>query len=100
MTKKKVELEDKFLLSIYPVIKALAHPVRLKILNHLKEGGASVIGIVEGTGINRQVVTFHLGLMKEAGVLTSMKEGIYAIYQIDGDVIESLSEDMMEFALP
>ena len=65
--------------------KTLSEPVRLQILKFLMEHGRSDIGtIAEAMPQDRSVVSRHLNLMLESGILRGEKETRYMFYEING----------------
>lgn len=65
--------------------KTLSEPVRLDILRFLMLNGRSDIGtIAEHMPQDRSVVSRHLNLMHEAGILSCQKETRYVFYEING----------------
>ena len=55
------------------VLKAVAHPLRLQIVEVLSEGEMSVGEIVEALGEKQAITSQQLNLMKDKGVLTSRR---------------------------
>jgi DNA-binding transcriptional ArsR family regulator len=65
------------------VLKAVGHPVRLRIVE-LLEGGEKCVGdIVKATGGKQAVTSQHLNLMKDKGVLSSRRDGAMVYYHIE-----------------
>lgn len=64
------------------VLKALAHPLRLAILEFLAAEEKCVCHIVEHVGTSQSNVSKHLSLMKKAGVLSDRKEGLSVYYRL------------------
>ena len=64
------------------VAKAIAHPLRIAILNFLKDGEQCVCDIAEYVGSERSNVSRHLSLLVGAGVLEYRKEGLKVIYKL------------------
>jgi ArsR family transcriptional regulator len=64
------------------VLKALAHPVRVAIIDYLKDGRQCVCDIADRIGSQRSNVSKHLSLMVNAGVLQCSKEGLKVMYQL------------------
>lgn len=62
------------------IAKAVAHPLRIAILNFLKDGPQCVCDIAEHIGAERSNVSRHLSVMVNAGVLEYRKEGLKVIY--------------------
>jgi DNA-binding transcriptional ArsR family regulator len=65
------------------VIKAVAHPVRIAIVDFLKDREQCVCDIVTHVGAQRSNVSRHLAVMVNAGVLSFRKEGLKVIYKLE-----------------
>lgn len=65
------------------MLKAIAHPMRIAILNYL-EGGKkfTVTEIHEKLGIEQSTTSHHLGILKDKGVLTSQRDGKNTYYML------------------
>lgn len=61
----------------------LAEPNRRRLLDLLQEGPQSVNTLVNAIGMSQPVVSKHLRIMKEAGLVTVKAEGQRRFYQID-----------------
>jgi ArsR family transcriptional regulator len=64
------------------IAKAIAHPLRIAILDSLKKGERCVCDIAEHIGAEQSNVSRHLSVMVKAGVLDCHKEGLKVIYQL------------------
>ena len=64
------------------IAKAIAHPLRIAIVNFLKNGEQCVCDIAEHIGAERSNVSRHLSLMVNAGLLEYRKEGLKVIYKL------------------
>jgi DNA-binding transcriptional ArsR family regulator len=64
------------------IAKAIAHPLRIAIVNFLKDGEQCVCDIAEYVGSERSNVSRHLAVMVNAGVLEYRKEGLKVIYRL------------------
>jgi ArsR family transcriptional regulator len=64
------------------IAKAMAHPVRVGVLEFVKDGEQCVCDIAEAVGTERSNLSKHLSMMVAAGVLTSRKEGLKVFYRI------------------
>jgi len=64
------------------VLKAVAHPLRLQIVEALEEGERSVGDIVEALGEKQAITSQQLNLMKDKGVLASRRDGAKVYYRI------------------
>jgi ArsR family transcriptional regulator len=62
------------------VLKALGHPLRLAVVDFLRDGEQCVCDIAEHVGAERSNVSRHLALMLKAGILDQRKEGLRMMY--------------------
>ena len=63
-------------------IKAIAHPLRLKILCILGDQEISVQDIVEQVGTSQSNISQHLAILRDKGVLVSRKDANKVFYRI------------------
>ncbi|OHB73044.1 MAG: hypothetical protein A2Z25_06660 [Planctomycetes bacterium RBG_16_55_9] len=64
------------------VAKAIAHPLRIAIIDFLKNGEQCVCDIAGYVGSERSNVSRHLSVMVNAGVLEYRKEGLKVMYKL------------------
>jgi DNA-binding transcriptional ArsR family regulator len=64
-------------------IKAMSHPLRLKILCVLGTNSVSVQDIVEQVGTSQSNISQHLAILREKNILGSKKEANRVYYYID-----------------
>lgn len=64
------------------VIKAIAHPLRLKILCVLGDREISVQDIVEQVGTSQSNISQHLAILRDKGVLATRKDANRVYYRI------------------
>ncbi len=64
------------------IAKAIAHPLRIAVINFLKDGEQCVCDIAEHIGSERSNVSRHLSVMLNAGLLEYRKEGLKVIYRL------------------
>ena len=72
------------------LFKALAHPIRLKIVKKLLSGEVCVCELVEEAKFSQSNLSQHLKILKEAEILVSKKEGLKVNYSIYNENIISL----------
>ena len=73
------------------IFKALSDGTRLRIVKLLEKGELCVCDIVAALDIVQPKVSFHLGVLKEAGLIKDRKQGKWTHYRIhDGDVFRRL----------
>ena len=64
------------------IAKAVAHPLRIAVIDFLKDGEKCVCDIAEHIESERSNVSRHLGVMVNAGVLSCRKEGLKVFYKL------------------
>jgi ArsR family transcriptional regulator len=64
------------------IAKAIAHPLRIAIIDFLRDGEQCVCDIAEHVGSERSNVSRHLSVMVNAGVLEFRKEGLKVMYSL------------------
>ena len=73
MTQKKYEARA-------AVMKALAHPTRLYMVEELQKGAQCVCKLQELIGADMSTVSKHLSVLKSAGLVYDKKEGTTVYY--------------------
>lgn len=68
----------------------LSEPMRLRILNLLRDGDKCVQELVEATDTSQANVSKHLKLMLQAGILSRRSQGTLAYYSVADDLIFDL----------
>jgi DNA-binding transcriptional ArsR family regulator len=68
----------------------LSEPMRLRILNLLREGEKCVQELVESTATSQANVSKHLKVMLQAGILSRRSEGTSAYYKVEDELIFEL----------
>ncbi|HHP7244936.1 MAG: ArsR/SmtB family transcription factor [Elainellaceae cyanobacterium] len=68
----------------------LSEPMRLRILNLLRDGEKCVQDLVEATETSQANVSKHLKVMLQAGILTRRSKGTSAYYSVADDLIFEL----------
>jgi ArsR family transcriptional regulator len=61
---------------------AVAHPLRIAVIDFLKDGEKCVCEIAEHLGAERSNVSRHLAVMVGAGVLSCRKDGLKVFYAL------------------
>jgi DNA-binding transcriptional ArsR family regulator len=72
--------------------RVLGDPNRIRLLDLLREGDATVTELHEALGASQQNVSKHLGVLLQAGIVTRTKEGTSARYAIADDGVFALCE--------
>lgn len=64
------------------IVKALAHPTRLFIVNELSKGERCVCELREEIGADLSTVSKHLSVLKGAGIVEDDKRGLQVFYRL------------------
>ena len=62
--------------------RVLAEPMRIKLLDRLRDGDATVLELQEALGASQQNVSKHLGVLLSAGMVSRTKHGTSSLYSI------------------
>ena len=73
-------IQDKFKHQAH-IIKALAHPTRLFIVDELSRGERCVCEITRMVGVEMPTISRHLGVLKSVGILETEKRGLQVFYR-------------------
>ena len=71
---------------------ALSDPTRLQIVMLLSHGERCVCELQEALAAAQSRLSFHLGVMKDAGVVTDRREGRWVHYALNRDVLSAIAE--------
>ncbi len=63
-------------------LKAMSHPLRLKILCTLGSQEVSVQDIVDNVGTSQSNISQHLAILRDKGILASRKEANRVFYRV------------------
>ena len=73
------------------MLKAIAHPMRIAILNFLEDGKKmTVTEIHQKLQIEQSTTSHHLGILKDKGVLCSKREGKNTFYFLKHERLSSI----------
>jgi DNA-binding transcriptional ArsR family regulator len=98
--KKKVSTDSAKLLSpmalelIASRFRALAEPMRLRLLNLLMQGEHTVGQLVEASGSGQANVSKHLAVLRGADMVGMRKEGLTSVCFIADPIVNELCEMM------
>lgn len=70
--------------------KALADPVRRKILQLLKAGQMSAGEIASHFDMTQATISYHLNVLKKADLISEEKEKNYIYYSLNTSIIEEI----------
>lgn len=76
--------------------RVLGEPMRIRLLEAMREGELSVKKLQEATGASQQNVSQHLGVLLRAGIVGRRKEGNFSLYAIADPVVFSLCDEVCD----
>ncbi len=74
--------------------RVLGEPMRIRILEHLREREASVQELTEEIGSSQQNISKHLGVLHQAGVLSRRRDGNFVRYAIADEGVFALCDQV------
>ena len=74
--------------------RVLGEPMRIKLLDRLRDGEATVGELQEALGASQQNVSKHLGILHAAGMVTRTKDGNHARYAISDPSVFELCDQV------
>ena len=74
--------------------RVLGEPMRIKLLDRLREGEATVGELQQALGASQQNVSKHLGVLLNAGMVSRTKQGTAAVYTITDESVFGLCEQV------
>jgi ArsR family transcriptional regulator, arsenate/arsenite/antimonite-responsive transcriptional repressor len=80
--------------SVAPLLKALADPVRLRLLSLVAshdEGEACVCDLNDAFDLSQPTISHHLKVLHDAGLLDRSKRGVWVYYRIRTEVLAHVS---------
>jgi ArsR family transcriptional regulator, arsenate/arsenite/antimonite-responsive transcriptional repressor len=69
---------------------AMADPVRLRIVGVLAQGGRCVCDLREQVPVPANLLSYHLRVLRDAGLVTATRRGRWVDYRLDGDGFAAL----------
>jgi DNA-binding transcriptional ArsR family regulator len=72
--------------------RVLGEPMRIKLLDRLREGDATVLELQQALGASQQNVSKHLGVLLNAGLVARTKRGTSSVYSIADHGVFELCE--------
>jgi ArsR family transcriptional regulator len=80
------------------LLKAFAHPLRLAIVMELRDGERCVHDLTAALDASQPLVSQHLKVLRQAGVLTGRRRGREIAYVIADEHIVHIALDAVEHA--
>src|SRR6516165_6423125 len=75
-------------------LKAIAEPRRRQILELIRDGELSAGEIADQFDVTRPAISQHLGVLKEAGLVSERRDGTRRLYRARQDEVRKLLEEL------
>ncbi len=85
----KQEITKELIAKQAKIFKALGHPSRLLIVNSLREGAQCVCELQELIGDDISTISRHLGVLREACIVSSEKRGTNIYYSLELNCLDT-----------
>jgi ArsR family transcriptional regulator len=72
------------------IVKALAHPIRLRILAILCDGAENVNALADRLDVTQSLISQHLRVMRSQGLLVTERRGSLVYYALSRDRLKLL----------
>lgn len=93
VTKTEIFTEEQNRLAVQ--LKAIAHPARIAILQHIINANACICGdLVEELGLAQATISQHLKELKNAGLIQGTIEGVSVCYCIEPKAWKMLQHEL------
>jgi predicted transcriptional regulator len=93
VTKTEIFTEEQNRLAVQ--LKAIAHPARIAILQHIIQANACICGdLVEELGLAQATISQHLKELKNAGLIQGTIEGVSICYCIEPKAWKMLQQEL------
>jgi len=81
--------------------KALADVNRLRIVQRLAEGDATVTELIEHVGLSQPLVSWHLGRLRAAGIVETRRSGRETVCHLAPDAFDAFARrERLALGLP
>lgn len=98
MRKTKVTFQSEKLDMSTELMRALAHPLRLRILEFIdKHGTINVNKIYKTLNLEQSITSQHLRILRAANVLEAQRDGKFIHYSINYPIVMKASKAVKNF---
>jgi len=93
-------MKDKRIFQLHAdICQALTHPMRLEIIDCLRDGEKTVTELAEAVEASQGTISRHLSVMRTKGVVIPRREGTYSYYRLGSSRIIAAYDEMHGFAI-
>lgn len=84
MRKARVNINNEKLQTSAEILRALAHPLRLKILSFIDQNGTINVNKIYNTlKLEQSITSQHLRILRVAGLVSTQRDGKFIHYSIE-----------------
>jgi ArsR family transcriptional regulator len=80
------------------IARAISHPVRLQILNELRDDGAYVMHLTTVLGRPQANISQHLMVLREAGLVRAIRDGMTVLYEVTDPQVLVVVDQLLALA--
>jgi ArsR family transcriptional regulator, repressor of sdpIR and other operons len=88
---------SKYIINLNQLFKALNDPTRREILEMLGKKDLSAGEIADKFNMSKPSISHHLDLLRQAGLVESVKQGQFIYYSLNTTVFDELLKWMLKF---
>jgi ArsR family transcriptional regulator len=88
-------MDDSTLIELFRV---LGDPIRWRDVTELREGTRCACELAEASGVAPSLLSHHLGVLRDAGVVTASRRGKWVDYTVVDGVLEHLADELSDAA--
>lgn len=75
-------------------MRVIGEPMRIRLLDRLRDGDATVTELTDALGASQQNVSKHLAVLAEAGVVGRRRDGNHVHYRIVDETVFALCDQV------
>ncbi len=96
MAGNQTNISWEFIQKAARILKTLGHPNRIKIVKFLEDGEKTVGEIQRGLNMRQPIVSQHLKVMNDRGIVTHRQEGTHYFYSLANNFTIKILNSMNE----
>lgn len=90
--------DERLIQNAASIARAISHPVRLQILDELRDDGAYVMHLTSVLGRPQANISQHLMVLRQAGLVRAKRDGMTVLYQINDPRIVRVVDNLLTMA--
>lgn len=88
---KQIELDEEALLQANAVFHAISHPIRINLVRILEEHPSQTVTQLQfRLRLAQALVSVHLAVLRNSGVVTSTRSGKHVRYKLDEEMLQTI----------